>query len=567
VEALALYPGFCEPAPASERGGRLDSRVAAEVSTQLLLFAEQTTDFVGVADPWGRILYLNPAARKRLGVADVIDLTLADVFPLEAFNFYYEVVRPELLRTGSWTGEVLVNIAGGDAVPMYVSTSANLGPGGETRGGVVYARELARAGPAVAADELELVEAAGLLPQSVFDDRVRRALAAAARDEQCALVLVNIVGRSDAIDASGPDTEASVTRSLTGRMTRLARTIDIVGRVGERQLGLLLRGVRSRGEALRIAEMVHQALVDPPVTTAGGEAAVAVGCGVAFSRPGDDPDDLIERAWASMSYEPAIRDADVGAAIAVADRAESSASMDDFRVGLSHGDVRPYAQPVVDLRSGRVVGYRGQARWHHRRLGVLKPAAFIDMIAETPLANEVDLYIARETAAVLALAARDLPLRLYTPVSKRVVTDIRTEQYLSEIADAFFLSMDQMRLELAHSLLDSRSPVLRDALESLRDSGVALVVTGVEAVAGARELAEQPFDELHISRRLTDAAATDRDAGRTISEIVRLAHDGALVAGAAGVDHQRHRDLLVEAGCDLATGALYGKPEPANTIE
>src|SRR5512141_3236356 len=106
--------------------------------------------------------------------------------------------------------------------------------------------------------------------------------------------------------------------------------------------------------------------------------------------------------------------------------------MDDFRVGLSHGDVRPYAQPVVDLGSGLVVGYRGLARWHHRRLGTIDAAAFIAMIADTPLANEVDLYIARETAAVLALAVRDTPLRLYTPVSKRVVTDIRTEQYLSE---------------------------------------------------------------------------------------------------------------------------------------
>ena len=71
----------------------MNSRADAEVSAQLRLFAEQTTDFVGVADPWGRILYLNPAARKRLGVADATELTLADVFPAEAFTLYYEVRR------------------------------------------------------------------------------------------------------------------------------------------------------------------------------------------------------------------------------------------------------------------------------------------------------------------------------------------------------------------------------------------------------------------------------------------------------------------------------------------
>ena len=55
-------------APLSEGGG-VDSDREAEVMAQLLVFAEQTTDFVGVSDPWGRVIFLNSAACKRLGVA------------------------------------------------------------------------------------------------------------------------------------------------------------------------------------------------------------------------------------------------------------------------------------------------------------------------------------------------------------------------------------------------------------------------------------------------------------------------------------------------------------------
>ena len=40
----------------------MESGVDAEVLAQLLAFVEQTTDIVAVSDPWGRILYLNPAA-------------------------------------------------------------------------------------------------------------------------------------------------------------------------------------------------------------------------------------------------------------------------------------------------------------------------------------------------------------------------------------------------------------------------------------------------------------------------------------------------------------------------
>jgi EAL domain-containing protein (putative c-di-GMP-specific phosphodiesterase class I) len=36
---------------------------------------------------------------------------------------------------------------------------------------------------------------------------------------------------------------------------------------------------------------------------------------------------------------------------------------------------------------------------------------------------------------------------------------------------------------------------------------------------------------------------------------------------ACGVGDEQHRAVLAEAGCDLASGDLYGNPEPADTID
>ena len=68
-----------------------------DVRERLLTFVERTADFVGVCDGEGRVLYLNEAARKRLGVADAQGMTTADLFPPEAFARYYDEVRPALL--------------------------------------------------------------------------------------------------------------------------------------------------------------------------------------------------------------------------------------------------------------------------------------------------------------------------------------------------------------------------------------------------------------------------------------------------------------------------------------
>ncbi len=133
---------------------------------------------------------------------------------------------------------------------------------------------------------------------------------------------------------------------------------------------------------------------------------------------------------------------------------DDSPTMNEFRIGLSHGDVHTYAWPMVRLDSGAVVGYEGLARWHHRRLGTLDSSAFAEMIAETSLANQVDLLVARETAAVVTLMTRDVPLQLYAPVSRRLISDVRTEQYLCEIADAFSLEMNQLHLNVTRGLVN-----------------------------------------------------------------------------------------------------------------
>jgi diguanylate cyclase (GGDEF)-like protein len=540
----------------------------AEIAAELLAFAEQTADFVGITDPWGHVLYLNPAARKRLGLAeDAPDLTTADIFPAEAFAIYYDVIRPQLLRSGEWSGQIPVKIADAEAVPMYVSVSARVGPGGEVNESVMYGHEPARAAPPVVAAESEIDDVTGLLTRSAFDQRARLALAAAARDgESCALVLATVFNADDAYETFHARTAATVMRALAGRLKRLSRTVDVLGRFGDDQLAVLLRGVPTHKEALRVARTVYDALVDAPVTTPGEEIVPSIGCGVGFAQPGADLFDLLEDAYEVRWHEPARQVVATPRASASNGRVDAP-TMDEFRIGMSLGEVRAYARPIADLTTGLVVGYQGLARWHHRRLGLLDAAAFTDMIADTPLASQVDLYVARETAAVLTLTTRDVPLNLYAPASKQLISDVRTEQYLCEIVDAFSLGMNQLHLELPRAFMGEWGPALQDARQSLRAAELRLVITDVEQTSDAQRFADLGFDELHLSYKLTNAVATDAGARRAVSEIVGIAHDRALLVTATGVNDVQHREALAGTGCDLATGALYGGAELTSWID
>ena len=93
------------------------------------------------------------------------------------------------------------------------------------------------------------------------------------------------------------------------------------------------------------------------------------------------------------------------------------------------------------------------------------------------------------------LTTRGAPSRLYTPVSRRLIADVRTEQYLSEIADAFFLSMHQVHLQLAgRCSTTGRPPSGRVAVP--RDAGVALVLTDADSASDVDVANDHGFGEL-----------------------------------------------------------------------
>jgi EAL domain-containing protein (putative c-di-GMP-specific phosphodiesterase class I)/GGDEF domain-containing protein len=528
-----------------------------EIARYVMAFLEQTADFVGVSGSLSEILYLNPAARKRLGIEDLTGKTTADLFPPEAFAQYYEVVRPRLLQTGEWSGEVLVNTAGGSPERMYVSTIAEMAPGGLVNANVVYAHDLPDS-ESVAPNMVPALDArAGVLDRETFEGYVDAVVSTASRDyDTCALVVVAVDVTTTAT-AYGADIVGELMRVVSTRIARVARTIDVLGQVGVGTIGVLLRGLRSASEARRVANVIYESLADAPITTSAGALTAPLTIGVALAEPGVDRAELLANARRPIWQAPAgVVDAPARADGTVP--SSDAVSVHDFRVAWSQGDICAYARPVVDLASGELVAFQGRARWERRGRRPLGANAFIAMIADSALASPVDLLIAREVAAVLLLRDRMSALRMYTPVSKRLLLDVRTELHITEITTAFHLTMNRINLEVPRDYVSPARPAMRDALAYLREAGSRLVLARVDRPDDAALAAEHGCRELVLARGLDAATAAD---------IVGAARAHDLPVVATGVDTLDQRDALLAAGCDFATGLLYGDLIAADAIE
>jgi diguanylate cyclase (GGDEF)-like protein len=540
----------------------------AAVASQLLEYMDMTSDLVGVIDDQSRVVYLNNAARKRLGVGDTYGLTTADLLPPNVFaRFFYEI-RPAVVNDGRWSGELLVFSSEGEPVPMAVTIVGRIEAGGLITGLVLHGRELARstsahAGPVFLHDELTL------LPQrSILDDRMRVALARAGRDaNMVAVVLIDVDSLKDVNDTYGHAAGDEVLRVLARRMTRVVRDADTVARVGGDEFVVLLDGLADAEDAIALANRLRETVSRSALDIEGIELAVGASFGIALGQPGDEPAELLRRADTAMYRAKAIG----GGNVVMFDH-ESEISVttvvDDFALAVSHGLIRPYVQPVIDLRTQELVGYQGMARWDHPDRGMLAADKFIDIVANTPMAPVVDIAVLRRTAAVAArVARRGGRARVYGHLSRRLIGDARLDHYLGEIAAELALPIADICVEVAHPVVARGSNAVKSALRVVRETGMRVVLSGVHGECDVNEIVEYGFDELRLARRLVHAAATDSDQHRVVTATVALAHALDIPVIAVGVEREAEAAAMLDAGCDLAQGDLFGGVLPAGHAE
>jgi diguanylate cyclase (GGDEF)-like protein len=539
-----------------------------DVVTQLLAFVDQTSDLVGVVDETSQVLYLNDAARKRLGIGAATDLTTAHLFPPQVFARYYDEIRPALLRNGSWRGELPVLTASDAALPMALTIVARTGPAGEITGLVTLARELSAKEPVDLMGQFVHDDLTGLPRRAILDDRTRVALVRAARDGNCvALVVVDVDAMKDVNDTYGHAAGDDVLRVLAHRMTRVVRTSDTVARVGGDEFVLLFDGVDSAESAFALAERVRDAIAHHEIRTGDGELHVTASFGIAIGGAHDEPAELLARADTAMYRAKALG---AGHAIVFDDDSDVSVRTiaDEFAVAVSHGQIRPHVQPIVDLRTGVLVGYQGLARWEHGERGTLDAGDFIDLVVESPMAPVVDLAVFRRTAAAAARAARrGEHVRAYGHVSRRLLGDLDIEQYFVEIARDLALTAWDLCVEVAYPLVTRRSPAVAGALDTFHEAGIRTVLSNVDVECEVGAIVEYGFDEVRLARRLVRDAMTDGARRQVASATVALAHALELPVTAVGIESEAERDAMVELGCDLGEGRLFGSIVPAGDVD
>ena len=231
----------------------------------------------------------------------------------------------------------------------------------------------------------------------------------------------------------------------------------------------------------------------------------------------------------------------------------------EVRHAVESDAIVPCFQPVVDLRSVRLVGFEVLTRWRHPTLGLILPKNFIQLTEELGIIGILTRQILRKAFRSAAMLPGRLTLAVnVSPIQLRfrsLPTQIR------EAAEVAGLPLERLIIEITESaILDNEELALTIARE-LKEMGCHLALDDFgTGYASLRHLLALPFDQLKVDRSFIQQMTLRPESRKIVSAVVGLGKSLGLTTLAEGVETAEQEAMLLQVGCILAQGWLYGRP-------
>jgi diguanylate cyclase (GGDEF)-like protein len=237
----------------------------------------------------------------------------------------------------------------------------------------------------------------------------------------------------------------------------------------------------------------------------------------------------------------------------------------DFRRALEADDqILVHFHPIVDLRTNQVHGAEALVRWQHPQLGLLQPAAFLEIVEQTGLIGEMtNVVLDKAIAECAAWHAAGRNLTVSVNLSVRNLHDPMLSSHVAQMLDRYCLATESLTLEITESMILSDPQRALATVKSLAEIGVRFAVddfgTGHSSLANLRTL---PVHELKIDRSFVTPMLNDASDGVIVRSTIELGHALGLTVVAEGVENVTTLRRLEEIRCDRAQGHFFSKPAP-----
>ena len=410
----------------------------------------------------------------------------------------------------------------------------------------------------------------GLPNRRYFMDQLDRALrdVRTKRRQRIAVIIVDISRFKLVNDMLGHTAGDELMVQAARRFEKSTSAFEgVLARWGGDQFALMILDVSSTDAALQIAGILQDDLRTPfelrrhrlVVTATIGVTAVDTG---------------------QQRAEDVVREADIALTVAkrqegtkivvyspsMAGQAATLVSLEaDLHVALEKHELRLLFQPIVDLRTYRMVGAEALLRWRHPVESVLAPDKFLRIAEEAGLMVPITRWIILRVVKLAGEWLRRLPANqkffISINLSPTALRDPGLGDYVASLLRETQLPPSLIKFELTEAALISNVGAARETLERLHAMGIGLMLddfgTGYSSLSYLQLF---PFDFVKIDRPFVNSSGSDQANTGMMAAMVQMAGSLNLTAIAEIIETEAAARALQEMGCDYGQGYYFSEP-------
>ena len=537
-----------------------------------------TADVIAIVDADGVVSYVTPTAERIFGFAaqDLIGQRLEELVAFDDRARLRDFLLRDLARPGA-SGVAEARVPRGDERQRVVEIhGTNMEAEPAIGGRLLNLRDMTdRKGMEEQLKRMALHDPLTLLAnRSLFRDRVEHAVAVSKRNGRgIAVIFVDLDNFKHINDSHGHAIGDRVLHRSAQRLVKATRSGDTVARLGGDEFAVLLENLTSQEPVLEIAARIVETLQEPfdqPVANLQVTASV----GIAFSNFDHGVEELMRDADVAMYaaksagkgrfvvHEPSMQHA-------ASERREMEAELDK---AMHEAQFLLHYQPIVDLRSGYLLGVEALIRWMHPERGMIAPADFIPTAEETgqivPLGRWVLAQACREVKVWQARLPEGRQVRVGVNVSS---VQLSKSDICADVERALEISgIDAgcLVIELTECALMQNSESVLATLNELKKLGVRIAIddfgTGYSSLSYLHRF---PIDILKIDRSFVERLG-GVDGGEDFARaIITLGGTLDLEVVAEGIELEHQQRGLIELGCVAGQGYYYARPGLLHELE
>ncbi|MEO0493883.1 MAG: EAL domain-containing protein [Actinomycetota bacterium] len=397
-------------------------------------------------------------------------------------------------------------------------------------------------------------------------------LHATRQNGQAAVFFIDLDGFKAVNDTYGHEVGDHLMIAVGGRLQRAAGADRWVARYAGDEFVIIDPAPHTNEHAARFAkELVG--VIEAPFEIGEDRITISASIGLAFGDITTDPEDLLRDADIAMYAAKAGPNRSAVYTPAMRSQLTPSTAEKRLAEALDNGEFQLLYQPIVALRTGRLVGAEALLRWDDPHRGIIAPYDFLDALEESGLIVPVGRWVMQESLRQAAKWSRfvepgQAPLRITMNASPRQLVQADFVDDLQAAITASGVDPRIVYLELTEAALIADPRSTWAAVSKVRELGCGLALddfgTGYSSLNHLRSF---DLELLKLDPSFLQTLGRDGKEDAIVRHVFSLARSIGVATLAEGVTDPAQIPMLLELGCELGQGFHFSDPQPATIIE